>query len=569
MTLYGYARTRSPEPSSKASAAGCVAADRPFRPRQDLNVLILEDSPDDAELEVAMLDEAGYTCHWERVQTRDEFLARLKEPNYDLILADYSLPAFDGLSALKLVRAIGIDIPFILVSGTLGEETAIESLKAGATDYVLKPRMSRLVPVVQRALEERQEHHQRQQAEAALRASEAKLRLATTQMPAVLWTTDVNLRLTSSVGAALPLSEPEGGRQDGSSLHEVFQTGAADSPPIAAHRRALSGQSSTYEQRVNDRVFEVRVEPLRDADERILGCLALGVDITERKCAEDEIRRLNAELERRVQERTAQLEATNRELEAFSYSVSHDLRAPLRVIESFTKAMEEDFGAGLDPQARHYLDRVRAATERTKQLIADLLQLSRVSRSEMQLEQVDLTQLARAVAAELQQTMPTHPVTVAIADGVITTCDARLVRVLLDNLLGNAWKFTSKHAAGHIEFGVIDRDDERVYFVRDDGAGFDMRFADQLFQPFKRLHGASDFPGTGIGLATVQRIVHRHGGRAWAEGKVEGGATFYFTLAPKPVLEPSPFGLRITDGAAPEGSVDSPPGLTNGNRPES
>jgi light-regulated signal transduction histidine kinase (bacteriophytochrome) len=187
----------------------------------------------------------------------------------------------------------------------------------------------------------------------------------------------------------------------------------------------------------------------------------------------------------------------------------------------------------------------------------------------MQLEQVDLTQLARVVAAELQQTMPTHPVTVAIADGVMATCDARLVRVLLDNLLGNAWKFTSKHAAGHIEFGLIDRNDERVYFVRDDGAGFDMRFAEQLFQPFKRLHGASDFPGTGIGLATVQRIIHRHGGRAWAEGKVEGGATFYFTLAPEPALGPSPFGLRISDGAAPEGGVDSPPRLTNRNGPES
>ncbi|MFI5398182.1 MAG: ATP-binding protein [Candidatus Binatia bacterium] len=568
MTLHGRVRTPSPEHSSKPSAEGSVAPDRPCRPHQDLNVLILEDSPDDAELEASMLAEAGYTCHWERVQTRDEFFACLQEPDYDLILADYSLPAFDGLSALKLLRATGTDVPFILVSGTVGEETAIESLKAGATDYVLKPRLSRLIPVVQRALEERREHRQRQQAEAALRASEAKLHLATTQMPAVLWTTDVSLRVTSSVGAAVPLIEPKAEPHVGSPLYEVFPAADPDSPPIVAHRRALSGQSSTYEQRLNDRVFEVRVEPLRGPDERIVGCLALGVDITERKHAEDEIRRLNAELEQRVQERTAQLEASNRELEAFSYSVSHDLRAPLRVIESFTKAIEEDCGARLDPQSRHYLDRVRAATERTKQLIADLLQLSRVSRSEMQLQRVDMSQLARTVAVELQQALPTHPVTIVIADAVVATCDARLVRVLLDNLLGNAWKFTSKHAAGHIEFGVTERDGERIYFVRDDGAGFDMRFADQLFQPFKRLHGASDFPGTGIGLATVQRIVHRHGGRVWAEGEVEGGATFYFTLAPEPALGPSPSGLRITDRAVPPGCADLQAGAANAESPE-
>jgi signal transduction histidine kinase len=502
---------------------------------RELSILILEDSEVDADLEASTLREAGYACCCERVQTREEFVSRITSTEYDLILADFSLPAFDGLSALRVVRSRGVDIPFILVSGTVGEETAIESLKAGATDYVLKPRLSRLVPVIERALQERDEHRQRQQAEEALRASEAMLRLATTQMPAALWTTDTELRLTSWVGAATPATQRDLMRWTDRITVESPESTDSDIPVLSAHRRALEGQSATYEQRINQLVFEVRVEPLRDAADCIMGCLALAVDISERKRAEDEIRRLNAELEQRVRQRTAQLEASNRELEAFSYSVSHDLRAPLRVIESFTKAILEEYASVLDTQAQHYLERVCAATERTKQLIGDLLQLSRVNRSEMQIQSVDLSQLAHAVATELQQAEPARSATFVIAEAVIARGDARLLRGLLDNLFANAWKFTSKHPTARIEFGVTERERERVYFVRDDGAGFDPRFMDQLFHPFKRLHGAGEFPGTGIGLATVQRIVYRHGGSIWAEGAVEAGATFYFTLGPQQV----------------------------------
>jgi signal transduction histidine kinase len=502
---------------------------------RELSILILEDSEVDADLEASTLREAGYACCCERVQTREEFVSRITSTEYDLILADFSLPAFDGLSALRVVRSRGVDIPFILVSGTVGEETAIESLKAGATDYVLKPRLSRLVPVIERALQERDEHRQRQQAEEALRASEAMLRLATTQMPAALWTTDTELRLTSWVGAATPATQRDLMRWTDRITVESPESTDRDIPALSAHRRALDGQSATYEQRINQLVFEVRVEPLRHAADCIMGCLALAVDISERKRAEDEIRRLNAELEQRVRQRTAQLEASNRELEAFSYSVSHDLRAPLRVIESFTKAILEEYASVLDTQAQHYLDRVCAATERTKQLIGDLLQLSRVNRSEMQIQSVDLSQLAHAVATELQQAEPARSATFVIAEAVIARGDARLLRGLLDNLFANAWKFTSKHPTARIEFGVTERERERVYFVRDDGAGFDPRFMDQLFHPFKRLHGAGEFPGTGIGLATVQRIAYRHGGSIWAEGAVEAGATFYFTLGPQQV----------------------------------
>lgn len=262
----------------------------------------------------------------------------------------------------------------------------------------------------------------------------------------------------------------------------------------------------------------------------VIGGIGILYDITERKLAEEEIRRLNEDLEHRVQERTAQLAAVNKELESFAYSVAHDLRAPLRIIDGFSQALEEDYGDKLDSDGKNLLRRVRNATHHMAQLIDDLLQLSRVTRSEMRKEQVDLSALAKEVADELQKTQPERQVEWRIQKGITATGDSRLLRIVLENLLGNAWKFTSQKAKALIEFNMTIREGRPIYFVRDNGAGFDMQFAEKLFTPFQRLHSVREFPGTGIGLATVQRIIHRHGGHVWAEGAVEQGATFYFTL---------------------------------------
>ncbi len=246
--------------------------------------------------------------------------------------------------------------------------------------------------------------------------------------------------------------------------------------------------------------------------------------------SQEEYRRLNEALEERVRQRTAQLEAANREIESFAYAVSHDLRAPLRHIDGFSQILLEDCEDELDERGRDYLHRMRAASQRMGDLINALLKLSRLTRGEMRLEQIDLTQMACELAAELQAQAPHRRVEWIIAEGLSACCDRTLLRVVMQNLLGNAWKFTSAHSSARIEVGAESLDGEMVYFVRDDGAGFDMAHAGQLFGAFQRLHRPEEFPGTGIGLVTVRRIIARHGGRIWAEGAVEKGATFRFTM---------------------------------------
>jgi PAS domain S-box-containing protein len=253
-------------------------------------------------------------------------------------------------------------------------------------------------------------------------------------------------------------------------------------------------------------------------------------ELAARKQAEEEIRKLNAELEQRVRERTAQLETTNKELEAFSYSVSHDLRAPLHGIDGWSQALLEDYGDKFDEQGRKYIERVRSETQQMGHLIEDMLQLSRLTRAEMIKEPVNLSALAHAIAKRLQAAEPLRKVGFNIQAGLTAEGDSHLLEVVLTNLFGNALKFTSKRADAHIEFGSTESQGKRVFFVRDNGAGFDMAYSQKLFGAFQRMHKASEFSGTGVGLATVQRIVHRHGGQVWAEAEVDSGATFYFTL---------------------------------------
>lgn len=324
-----------------------------------------------------------------------------------------------------------------------------------------------------------------------------------------------------------------------------------------------------------DRFYEITASPLMDAGGMIIGAVELVREVTERRRWQDEILRFNAKLEEQVIQRTRQLsesnqslqaeirkriaaqdevtwlnedlhrrtqlmEATNRELEAFSYSVSHDLRAPLRHIEGFSRLLMEECSEALDSQGMDYLTRVCRSSQRMALLIDDLLNLSKVTRSEMRFQPVDLSRMAADVVSELRESSPERKVEIRIQKAMTAWGDQRLLRVVLVNLIGNSWKYTSKKDHATIEFGCRDDNERKVWFVRDDGVGFDMNYADRLFGTFQRLHHAGDFEGTGIGLATVQRIIMRHDGAIWGEGAVGSGATFYFTLPDRHEMEQHP-----------------------------
>jgi signal transduction histidine kinase len=253
-------------------------------------------------------------------------------------------------------------------------------------------------------------------------------------------------------------------------------------------------------------------------------------ELVERKRAEAEVSNLNATLEQRVSERTIQLTSSNKELEAFAYSVSHDLRAPLRGIDGWSLALLEDNREQLDEQGRIYLDRVRSETQRMGQLIDDILKLSRMTRSEMQPTAVGLSGMVQEISKHLQERNPQQLIEFCIQPGLTAYCDQRLLEIVLMNLMDNACKFSARRPQSRVEFGAVQVNDRQTFFVRDNGVGFDMVYSKNLFGAFQRLHSQSEYPGTGIGLATVQRIIGRHGGKIWADSQVEQGATFYFTL---------------------------------------
>ena len=291
-----------------------------------------------------------------------------------------------------------------------------------------------------------------------------------------------------------------------------------------------------------ERYLDFVYQPLLEADGSVSGIFAHAVDVTEHKSALEALAKAHDEMEQRVEERTAKLSAVNaeltelnRELESFTYSASHDLRAPLRGIDGFTQVLLDDYGDRLDGTALEYLERVRAAAGRIGRIIDSLLNLSNLNRSQLHQTPLDLSKKAKEIVGWLEDEEPGRQVEVSIESDIRAAGDSGMLRLVLENLLGNAWKFTRGRERARIEFGSERSGDEQRFYVRDNGAGFDMTYADKLFTPFQRLHGPDEFEGTGIGLATVQRIIHRHGGRIWAEGRPGEGASFYFTLADDPV----------------------------------
>lgn len=622
---------------------------------QPIRILIVEDSEDDARLAVWELHRAGFAPSCRRVQSEAELRAALAEQPWDAVLSVFSLPGFTGLDALAIVRAAALDIPFILLSGAIGEETAAAAMKAGANDYVMKGHLARLVPALQRELREAEARCVHREGQAALAASERRYRLLFHGSTLPLWVYDIEtlrfldvndvaclvygysreefLALTlrdirpaedvpmlerEAAADRVPPSKPRIWRhrlKNGALIdvevrsHTIAYLGrtarfvsaidVTDRLRAEKHVRRLSlavqqSPSPTLitdtEGRIkyaNPKFVEISgypieeligrtpavvksgltppgvyadlwatikagrtwrgvlrnrrksgelywedttISPLLDESGEIVNFIAVKEDITRRREAEEEVRRLNEELEERVRERTRELEAANREMEAFSYSVSHDLRAPVVAVKQFAAALREAAGERMDEDATRHLERIQGSAQRMEQVIEELLSLSHISRARLVGSEVDLTSLANEVLAEIRAVDPQRKCELAVAPSMRAHGDPNLLRIALTNLVANSWKFSGKREVVSIQIGRAANGSDPTFYVRDRGAGFDPAFAGKLFGTFQRLHSTSEFPGTGIGLAIVRRVMERHGGSVRGEGAVNAGATFWFTL---------------------------------------
>lgn len=527
-------------------------------------ILHLEDDPVAIQLVAAQLAQAGITNAVVGVSDRDAFMRELRTGSVDVILSDFNVPGFAGLDALAEVRSTAGHVPFVFVCGVSGRERVTPCLEAGAEDFVGKDQLWRLPLVVRRLLvtviETRRrlalEKQQRSMACLVQAVSQLSLCRTLSEIAAVVRT--AAREINGADGATFVL-------RDGDKCYYFDEN--AISPlwkglrfPLEA---CISGWAMLNKQAVA--IEDIYQDPRIPADayrptfvkSLVMVPVRQAAPVAsignywahQHKATADEIALIQAladatsvsmenvavysDLENRVRERTSALEAANRDLEAFSYSVSHDLRSPLSQLMGFTELLKEHFSSDLPSTQLHFLSHIQDAGERMNELIDDLLKLSRVARSDLNRTSIDIARIANDTRAVLATRAPGRKIEWQIDEGLDASGDHSLVSVVIENLLSNAFKYSSKRTDARIEVGVVDRgpgDKTRSFYVRDNGAGFDPERADRLFTPFGRLHAQSDFPGTGVGLATCQRIIHRHGGQLWAESKPGDGATFYFTL---------------------------------------
>jgi PAS domain S-box-containing protein len=465
------------------------------------------------------------------VSSGEQAVEKATELHPDIVLMDIHLEgALDGIEAAHELHE-ALHVPVIFLTAYSQDNTLARAEKSLPFGFLVKPVDERALHAsIQMALA-------RHAAETALRESEQRFRDVVDAAGDFVWETDAQERFVYlSKQAEQILGYPHNdliGRrasrviapEERERLKSWFcEQVRAHKPFRALEHRVLRADGSPGWQRISG-------VPIIDDQGRFQGYRGTGLDITDRKRIEARLEQLNEELEHRVRARTAALEAANRELEAFSYSVSHDLRAPLRSIEGFAAILQETQGERLDGEGARCLERIRAATMRMSELIEALIMLARIARFDLVPQPVDVSAVAHECVEELQRHAPQRQVEVSIEPGLAVSADRYLVHSLLENLLGNAWKFTARTAQARVELAKAGQDAGYVQLVvRDNGVGFDPTQAERLFAPFQRLHREADFPGTGIGLATAKRIVERHGGRIWAESAPGRGTAFYFTL---------------------------------------
>ena len=524
-----------------------------------LRILHLEDDPLDADLIHRTVERWQVAVQWRTVDSAHGYADALERGSFDAVVCDNSLPGLDGLQALQLARDAHPAIPFIVLSGNADERRALECLRAGANDYILKDDLWRLLPAMHylRNRRERERLEREKESLAVLIGIVKQLSTARTMADVMAIVRTGARRLTGADGATFVLRDREhcfyadedaieplwkGRRfplQTCVSGWAMLNQQAAVIPDIYADPRIpIDAYRPTFVKSLV--MVPIRIEsPIgaigsywatpHEATENELTLLQALADTT--SVAIENVR-LYAELEERVRERTAALEHANEELQAFNYSVSHDLRAPLRAIDGFSRLLTEPpHDERLDPQARTFLGYIHTAAQRMGHIIEDLLSLSKVGRETPMPRTIDLAPMAHEVLARLQATAPQRHVEIDLPHMLPVYGDVGLLHLALENLLSNAWKYTSRRERAHIQLKpYVSPDGEHGFVVRDDGAGFDMARARHLFEPFRRMHSESEFAGTGVGLAIVRRAVQRHGGRVWAEAEPDKGACFFVVL---------------------------------------
>lgn len=540
-----------------------------------LRILHVEDNASDSFLVQRTLERYGFEVEMTTVSTPAEYLQGMSSGSLDLILADSGLPGFSGKAALELARTRCPHVPFIFVSGAADEAQALGSLGAGAADFVQKDRLWQLIAAIRRLQDRKPDDTQTDEATRhnlrmqRLVSAVQELSLARTLEGIMSVVRRTARELTGADGASFilrdgdqcfyadedaigplwkgqrfPMSNCISGWVMNSRKPAVIEDIFSDSRvPADAYRPTFVKSLVVVPIRTNAPVGAIgnywASRHLATAEEvELLQALANTTAVAMENV------QMYEQLEQRVKDRTLQLEVTNKELEAFSYSVSHDLRAPLTGIGAFAQLLEENATDSLDERGMHYVSRIQSETRRMATLIDDLLRFAQFARIELRREKVNLSQIVKEVTSRLRSRNPERKTEFRIADEIVVTGDSGLLRVVIENLVSNAWKYSAKTELSRIEFGVEQPDGSPIYFVRDNGAGFDMAFAEKLFAPFQRLHSEAEFAGHGVGLATVQRIIHRHGGHVWADSMPGNGAKFSFTLG---MAEDSPNKLSLLD----------------------